>query len=372
MPAAAPTLTYDQLSEAVVGITCRSGRVEYFGTGTVIDPAGLILTSVTVVPEGASRILVYLRGGRMVPGRVKAWQEDTEFALLEIDRPEAWRSKQNAAPIPYVTMGRLGSRPRHAVSSIDPGFEVISLTERRRFIPLAEKFLYLDFVSQAPTDSPLRLSANLNKVSLSIRRFGYLLEDKNFRNALLVNRRRIRRTLLKNGDVLDLGDLTLLYRDNRGSAVARYSPVTPQDGKTVIKFNRVRGPIRRGTAFLTSEQYPNRVFYVTKNMVYIGRSEDNDLVVKARNVHYRHAKIERVGGRHKILDLGMTGNTFLNNRRIEQRYLKDGDMITIDKQRFKFGIATKMIRERPQHRESFQPQGEEETAPKESGEAPTA
>ena len=252
------------------------------------------------------------------------------------------------------------SRPRTINPVENPGFEVISASEKRRFITLKDKFQYLDFVSGIKTDKPLRLSANLNKVSLSIRRFGYMLEDKNFRNALLVNRRRMRRTLLKNGDVLDLGDLTLLYRDPRGSPVTRYSSTTPLDGKTLIKYKRVRGPIRKGMPALASEQYPNRVFYMTKNLIFIGRSEDNDLVVKSRNVHYRHAKIERVGGRFKLLDLGMTGNTFVNNRRVEQQFLRDGDLITIDKQRFKFTTAPKDIREQSRYaNDSFSQSGDQ-------------
>ena len=103
--AQAPSLLYDRLSEAVVGITCRNGRVEYFGTGTVIDPAGLVLTSVTVVPEGASRIRVYLRGGRVVSGRVIAWQGDREFALVKIDGSRLGRAGDEKPRIPYVTMG---------------------------------------------------------------------------------------------------------------------------------------------------------------------------------------------------------------------------------------------------------------------------
>jgi len=191
------------------------------------------------------------------------------------------------------------------------------------------------------------LSANLNRVSLSIRRYGYLLEDKNFRNALLVNRRRIRRTLLKDGDVLDLGDLTLLYRDPRPGPGHGAPALTPQDGKTIIKFRRARGPVRKGTPYLLSEQFPNRVFYITKNVVYLGRSEDNDLVVKAAGVQYRHAKIERIGSRYKLVDLAMTGDTFVNNRRVEQRYLKEGDLVSIDKERFKYLVAAKAFRERP-------------------------
>ena len=228
----------------------------------------------------------------------------------------------------------------------EPGFEVITPSEKRRYIPIPDKYQQLDFLASVQMGSPLRLSANLNRVSLSIRRFGYLLEDKNFRNALLVNRRRMRRTLLRDGDVLDLGDLTLLYRDPRSTPSLGTPAITPQTGKAIVKFRRPRGPVRKGTPFLVSEQYPNRVFYMTKNTVFIGRSEDNDLVVKSLDVAYRHAKVERVGSRYKLIDLAMAGSTFVNNRRVEQRFLKEGDLISIDKERFKYLIAAKVVRER--------------------------
>jgi pSer/pThr/pTyr-binding forkhead associated (FHA) protein len=243
-------------------------------------------------------------------------------------------------------------RPRRVNAVRGPGFEVITPSERRQFIPLEEKVTQLDFVSRIKMVGSLRLSANLNKVGLSNRRFGYLMEDKNFRNALLVNRRRVRRTLLKDGDVLDLGDLTLLYRDNRNTHVIRQAPVTPPEGKANIKFERMRGPVRRGTPMLSSESQPNRVFYITANLVFIGRSEDNDLIIKSQHVQNRHAKIERVGSRYKLQDLSMMGNTFVNNRRVEQRYLREGDEIAIDAHRFKFGLVSKPLRERPHMPES--------------------
>lgn len=242
----------------------------------------------------------------------------------------------------------LTRRARMVNQIAGPGFEVISPSERRLFIPLEERFQALDFVSQIKTAGALRLSANLNKVTLSMRKYGYLMEDKNYRNALLVNRRRVRRTLLKDGDVLDLGDLTLLYRDNRNAKIVRYSSVTPPEGKSQIKFDRLKGPIRKGMPILVAQQTPNRTYYITKNKIFIGRSESNDLIIKSRSVYYRHAKIEQVGGRHKLQDLSVLGNTFVNNRRVEQRYLKEGDEISIESHRFKYLFATKSMWERPQ------------------------
>jgi pSer/pThr/pTyr-binding forkhead associated (FHA) protein len=206
----------------------------------------------------------------------------------------------------------------------------------------------MDFLANVETRGSLRLSANLNKVNLSFRRYGYLLEDKNFRNALLVNRRRVRRTLLRDGDVLDMGDLTLLYRDNRHVPIVRHSAVTPREGKVQVRFERLRGPVRKGTPVLVPESQPTRSFFVTKNLVFIGRSEGNDLIIKSQNVDYRHAKIERVGSRYKLLDLSTSGNTFVNNRRVEERILKEGDEISIDNQRFKYRLATKPVSDTPQ------------------------
>ncbi len=288
---------------------------------------------------------------------------------------EGWFMRAAAALLLAPTAFWLYRRPRTANTIRSPGFEVISPSETRQWVPLEERYAQLDFVSRIKTRGALRLSANLNKVGLSNRKFGYLMEDKNFRNALLVNRRRVRRTLLKDGDVLDLGDLTLLYRDNRASPVIRYSPVTPPEGKVQIKFDRPRGPIRRGQPMLVSESQPARSFYIAKNLVFIGRSEDNDLVIKSQNVLNRHAKIERIGGRYKLQDLSTGGNTYVNGRRAEQRYLREGDEISFDAHRFKFTLVTRPVRERPQPpepaAEELAPEAEE-IAAQEEGAAFTA
>jgi hypothetical protein len=156
----------------------------------------------------------------------------------------------------------------------------------------------------------------------------------------------VRRTVLNDGDVLDLGDLTLLYRDNRVPPVVRHSSVTPPEGKVNIKVDRMRGPVRRGTGMLVWRGQPPRTFYFTKNAMFVGRSESNDLVVKAQNVGYRHARIDKVGGRYKLVNLTNSGNTYVNNRRIESRFLKEGDEVTFDTHKFTFSLVTKPVRER--------------------------
>ncbi len=80
---------YARAAPAVVGIECslRDERAiyRYFGTGAIIDPDGLVLTSISVVPEAATDIRVYLRGGHSWPAKLLKTVPEKEFALLRID-----------------------------------------------------------------------------------------------------------------------------------------------------------------------------------------------------------------------------------------------------------------------------------------------
>lgn len=82
---------YGQISRAVVGITRSNfprGRsrssISHYGTGTLLDPVGLVLTSPTVVPEGSRNIDVYLHGGRVVPAVLIKVYPEKEVSLLQL------------------------------------------------------------------------------------------------------------------------------------------------------------------------------------------------------------------------------------------------------------------------------------------------
>jgi serine protease Do len=83
---------YERAASSIVGITVRSlprGRprseVTHFGTGTLIDPVGLILTSTTVANSGARNIEVFLPGGRIGSARIIKVVPEKEISLLRVD-----------------------------------------------------------------------------------------------------------------------------------------------------------------------------------------------------------------------------------------------------------------------------------------------
>lgn len=75
---------------------------------------------------------------------------------------------------------------------------------------------------------------------------------------------------------------------------------------------------------------PYDTFYsIKKNIINIGRQEENDLVVDNLRVSRVHAQIREVDGRHLLFDLDSTTGTKVNGRRVSQHALSPGDVIDI-------------------------------------------
>ena len=105
------------------------------------------------------------------------------------------------------------SKPRQKLINT-PGFKLINFKDDHNFIPINSESQSLEFLEDLKITKTFRLSANLNRVILSPHNNTFLLEDKNFKNALLINRRRLHRKILFNNDILDIGEMVLMYRNN--------------------------------------------------------------------------------------------------------------------------------------------------------------
>jgi diguanylate cyclase (GGDEF)-like protein len=68
----------------------------------------------------------------------------------------------------------------------------------------------------------------------------------------------------------------------------------------------------------------------------VGRGSSAGLILDADSVSRKHARIERFGGGHKIVDLGSTNGTYVNGVRTKEQILQDGDRIGIGKALLKY------------------------------------
>mgnify|MGYP001178554460 CR=1 FL=1 len=223
-----------------------------------------------------------------------------------------------------------------------PGFRLVNSKNIHHFIPLKSNSQSLEFLEDLDITKGYRLSGNLNRVILTLHNNTYLLEDKNFKNALLINRRRSHRKVLFNDDILDIGEIVLIYRNN-------LFPEKIIQSELGLTYNQVsqsikpRGPIQKGVPILSISGSKLEIQLV-RNLNTLGTSKVNDIVIESNEVASRHAKIYKVGNFWKIQNLQNHENTFVNGRRIDQRLLKEGDEVAIGDFFFKFNTSKSQIK----------------------------
>lgn len=68
----------------------------------------------------------------------------------------------------------------------------------------------------------------------------------------------------------------------------------------------------------------------------VGTAQDCDVVVKDPSVSGRHAEFSLQGGIFRVSDLGSTNGTFVNDKRVQNAELVDGDTLRLGRTPFKF------------------------------------
>lgn len=82
-------------------------------------------------------------------------------------------------------------------------------------------------------------------------------------------------------------------------------------------------------ALLINPDDPSPQEYRLAAVNYLGRSDDNHLQIARPGVSRRHAVIMAAGGGFVVQDLGSQNGVFVNNERISEHRLQDGDQVVI-------------------------------------------
>ena len=216
------------------------------------------------------------------------------------------------------------------------GFLSITTHRPHRFFSLDGDIKNMEPIVTALADEQTNVYSNLSKLTLSVKSTGVFLEDKNYKISILINRRRSRRCFLNDGDIIDMGELTLIYQCPRKKNVKQEQKSSTTSGHLIPRARRAHAKLLKNCPTLVPVDTRKKTFYLTKNVTHIGRSEMNDLIPKSKSVSLMHSKIERVGGRFKLVDLNSSNGTFVNGRRIDSKLLKEKDEISFESIKYVF------------------------------------
>ena len=71
----------------------------------------------------------------------------------------------------------------------------------------------------------------------------------------------------------------------------------------------------------------------------LGRSPDNDVILRDPATSGHHARLERRGDVFWLVDLGSTNGTFVNGEAVQEKQLNDGDRLTVGQNSVHFSVV---------------------------------
>lgn len=98
------------------------------------------------------------------------------------------------------------------------------------------------------------------------------------------------------------------------------------DEPGVVPDDSPRGPVK-GKLEVVAGPLVGRTFWITDDITTIGSMEGNNIVLSDSSVSKRHAGIRVEDKRYELADFGSTNHTFINGRKINKQFLRNGDKI---------------------------------------------
>jgi pSer/pThr/pTyr-binding forkhead associated (FHA) protein len=76
----------------------------------------------------------------------------------------------------------------------------------------------------------------------------------------------------------------------------------------------------------------------TDHAIRLGRSPDNDVILRDPATSGHHARLERRGDQFWIVDLGSTNGTMVNGESVQEKQLSHGDRLTVGQNAVHFAL----------------------------------
>ncbi|HIN94425.1 MAG TPA: FHA domain-containing protein, partial [Planctomycetes bacterium] len=146
------------------------------------------------------------------------------------------------------------------------------------------------------------------------------------------------------------GKLPTSRPPQRSAAVKIAAQTFPDDPRHVAAGIAATVGRRRSMASLFVIQGPDRGrrYELAEVSVTIGRESSNGIQLHDTEASRRHVELRKNEGSYELVDLESSNGTFVNNARIEQRLLQNGDRVEIGRTRMIFTASDEAETEKHQ------------------------
>jgi pSer/pThr/pTyr-binding forkhead associated (FHA) protein len=110
------------------------------------------------------------------------------------------------------------------------------------------------------------------------------------------------------------------------------------DNKAQPAFGTAPGAGRQAELTIESGPDAGHSHRAGDNALRLGRSPDNDVILRDPATSGHHARLERRGDQFWLVDLGSTNGTLVNGEPIQEKELNHGDRVTIGQNAVQFAV----------------------------------
>jgi hypothetical protein len=94
-----------------------------------------------------------------------------------------------------------------------------------------------------------------------------------------------------------------------------------------------------GTPHLIPIDQPDSPVALSRDIITIGRTRNNDVCLQSRGVSRDHARLLTAPGSVTLVDASSTNGCFVNEVRVKRHRLRDGDLVRIGDRSFRFAFS---------------------------------
>jgi pSer/pThr/pTyr-binding forkhead associated (FHA) protein len=139
-----------------------------------------------------------------------------------------------------------------------------------------------------------------------------------------------------------------LVREARLDALRTELTSTRMQLREALRQSRDNGPVEEATIALETPlavpqlvpiDQPGTPVALSRDIVTIGRTSNNDVCIHSSGVSRDHARLLVAPGGVTLVDASSTNGCFVNDQRVKRHRLRDGDLVRIGDRSFRFALS---------------------------------